>query len=216
MGYRHRSIVCVGGIGAPTGEWDGLRSGLDGLGHVVPAIPRRDRLVLVGHSEGGVRVLEVAGAQPDRVDAVVLTSSFFPPARAGRSFTATLVDYGRHRVRYVRAVAVRGRRPRPTRQAVGQIAGVARLGLRPGRFHDLAAAVTCPVLVVHGSDDDVVPVAFARAATARHENWALVVLDGAGHRPHADQPEAWTETVRDWLSATLGPPISGAGRSTVD
>jgi pimeloyl-ACP methyl ester carboxylesterase len=135
---------------------------------VAGAVPRSGSLILVGHSEGGVNALRIAAALSDPVEAVVLASSFFPPARGGRSFTAAVLDYGRHRVLYARDIADRGRRPNPTRRGFGQIASVARLGVRPAAFHRLAAAVACPVLVIHGDQDHVVPVTFARAAAAAH------------------------------------------------
>ena len=55
---------------------------------------------------GGVLALRLAAGL--RAAAVVLTGSFFPPARNGRSLGASLRDYGAHRVAFVRSMERRG------------------------------------------------------------------------------------------------------------
>ena len=200
---QDRTIVCIGGVGGSPSEWDAVGPLLSRLGRVAEAIPARGSLIMIGHSEGGVRVLRIAARLGDRVDAVVLASGFFPPARAGRSLPAAVLDYGRHRLLYVRDVAARRRRPSPSRRGIDQMASVARLGLRPAAFHRLAGAVACPVLVIHGDDDHVVPIAFARAAVAAHPSWTFRQLRGAGHNPHRDEPAAWATAVTEWLGTVL-------------
>lgn len=66
-----------------------------------------------------------------------------------------------------------------------------------------------PHLLVHGTEDDVVPVAmsraYARAARAAGDAAALVEVPGAGHFVHLDvQSPAWA-AVRGWLLQELGP-----------
>jgi pimeloyl-ACP methyl ester carboxylesterase len=155
--------------------------------------------VVVGHSSGAVGALNIAVAHPDRVDALVLTSGFFPPARGGRSAAATIGDYVRHRAFFVRDVARRKRLPRPTRRGGRELASVARLGIRSEGFHAVADDVRCPVLVIHGDADHVVPVAFARAALTRHPTWTYHEIRDAGHFPHRDIPEVWAKIVACWL-----------------
>ena len=133
-----RTIVCVAGVGGSPGEWDAVTPLLGRLAPVAATIPARGSLVLIGHSEGGVRALRIAAAQPGRVDAVVLASAFFPPARAGRSLPAAVVDYGRHRLLYLRDLAGRGRRPRPSRarnrpDGIARAPGPAACSLPPPR-----------------------------------------------------------------------------------
>jgi pimeloyl-ACP methyl ester carboxylesterase len=196
---QHRTIVCMSGIAATPGEWDAVMPALRAYGPVVTILPATGSLILVGHSEGGVRALRTAAAQPHRVHAVVVASGFFPPARAGRPMASAALDYGRHRLAYVREVARRDRRPRPSRRGAGQLAALARLGLRPAAFRRLADAVRCPVLVIHGDQDHVVPIAFARAAVAAHPAWTLRELAGAGHNPHRDRPDEWAAAVTEWI-----------------
>jgi pimeloyl-ACP methyl ester carboxylesterase len=196
---EHRAIVLMSGMGTSPSEWDAVMPALSAYGPVVTIMPATGSVILVGHSEGGVRALRTAAAQPDRVDAVVVASGFFPPARGGRPVAAAALEYGRHRLAYVREVARRDRRPRPTRRGAGQLAALARLGLRPAAFRRLAAAVRCPVLVIHGDQDHVVPIAFARAAAAEHPAWTLRELSGAGHHPHRDRPDEWAAAVTEWI-----------------
>lgn len=193
-----RTVVCLSGIGGSDAEWDSAAPMLAAVGTVTTRVPPSGEVVLIGHSRGGLRALDIAARMPGRVTAVVLTSSFFPPSRAGRSPAGAVRDYGSHRLAYARQVGARDRPPRPTRHGLRQLGTAARLGLRPEAFHRLAASVECPVLVVHGTGDHVVPIAFARAAAQRHPAWVLREMDG-GHRLHAERPEPWAGVVTDWL-----------------
>jgi pimeloyl-ACP methyl ester carboxylesterase len=71
--------------------------------------------------------------------------------------------------------------------------------MRPARFHAVAANVRCPVLVIHGDTDHVVPVAFARAAVNRHPTWTYQEIRDAGHFPHRDRPDVWAKIITAWL-----------------
>ena len=129
-----RTVVCMSGVGGSAAEWDLVSPSLARFGQVSTAPPAAGPLIVVGHSQGGVRALQMAAGEPGRVEAVVLASSFFPPARAGRPLAAAAVDYGRHRIAYARELAGRRRVPSPTRRGLRQMAAVARLGLRRRRF----------------------------------------------------------------------------------
>ena len=201
-----RTIVCLAGVGGAASEWDAAAPLLGRLGPVATTPPAAGQMVLVGHSQGGIRALRIAAREPARVDALVLTSSFFPPARAGRSLAVAALDFAGHRALYARAVIARRRRPSPTRRGAGQLRTMLPLALRPDRYHALAGAVACPVLAVHGDVDHLVPVAFARAACARHPAWTYCELAGAGHHPHRDRAAEWGALVCDWLGAVLDPP----------
>ncbi len=187
------------GLGGSSAEWAAATRALASPIEIRGALPPTGSAVVIGHSLGAVQALNMAAAHPDRVEGVVLTAGFFPPARGGRSLAATIVDYLRHRASYVREVAGRKRAPRPTRSGARELASLARLGLRPERFHAVAAGVRCPVLVIHGDADHVVPVAFARAGVDRHPTWTYREIRQAGHFPHRDRPDAWAAIVAAWL-----------------
>ncbi|HSL33326.1 MAG TPA: alpha/beta fold hydrolase [Candidatus Limnocylindrales bacterium] len=61
--------------------------------------------------------------------------------------------------------------------------------------------VECPVVVVHGTDDDVRPHA-SGAALAEMTGGRLVTLEGSGHAPHARDPVKVNLLLRD----IVGPP----------
>lgn len=63
--------------------------------------------------------------------------------------------------------------------------------------------IAVPTLVIGGDDDPLAPVSRALEPLARGiPNATREVIDGAGHFPYAEQPQAFTEAVRRWL-ATL-------------
>jgi pimeloyl-ACP methyl ester carboxylesterase len=192
--------VCLHGLGGSAGEWEPSMRALGADGPVATAMPPRGEVVLIGHSFGGVLALTMTRADPRRVEALVLTGCFWPPARHGRTLPASMLDYGRHRALYLRDLAGRRHAPRPTPAGARQLASLARLGLRPRAFHRLAGCVRCPVLVVHGDRDHVVPISFARAATDAHPAWALREVRGGGHVLHRERPAEWAAIVGGWLA----------------
>jgi pimeloyl-ACP methyl ester carboxylesterase len=72
-------------------------------------------------------------------------------------------------------------------------------------------SVRCPVLVIHGSRDRLVPVraarAAARAAVRDGRPWTLAELPGVGHVPHLEAPGETAGVITGWL--TEGPTRPG-------
>ena len=58
--------------------------------------------------------------------------------------------------------------------------------------------IRCPVHLVWGRHDRMVPLGIARAAEERH-GWPLHVIDEAAHAPHLEQPDAFLATVGEIL-----------------
>lgn len=77
------------------------------------------------------------------------------------------------------------------------------LGRRPAIARRILDAVTCPVLVVHGREDRLIPHHFAESAVAGRA-WELVTLPGVGHVPQMEAPERWLQAVEGWLDRTGG------------
>ena len=71
-----------------------------------------------------------------------------------------------------------------------------------GELHALSALATCeiPVLAIAGEHDKGTPPAAARRIAATAQRGDLVILDGVGHFPFAEAPDAYWGAIRAWLS----------------
>jgi predicted glycosyltransferase len=80
-------------------------------------------------------------------------------------------------------------------------------GRRAGsrRVEEQCAKVSCPVLVVHGTDDRVIPHAHG-ARLAELTGGTLVTFEGSGHLPQAREPVAVNRLLADALTS-LGEPV---------
>lgn len=69
--------------------------------------------------------------------------------------------------------------------------------------HDrLYLAARLPTLIVWGGRDQIIPVAHARAANEALPGSRLVIFEGAGHFPHAEEPDAFADVLADFLETT--------------
>lgn len=75
---------------------------------------------------------------------------------------------------------------------------------------DRLGEVVAPALVIFGDGDALIPNralhpgaprALAEAAVARLPAGRLVMIEGAGHMPHFERPEAWNPAALDFLAA---------------
>jgi pimeloyl-ACP methyl ester carboxylesterase len=73
-----------------------------------------------------------------------------------------------------------------------------RLGRRPDRAWAAIDAVRCPVLLVHGRRDRLVPVRVAEAVLRRRPDWRGRLFPGLGHVPQMEDPGRWLAEVADW------------------
>jgi 3-oxoadipate enol-lactonase len=65
----------------------------------------------------------------------------------------------------------------------------------------LLADIDCPVLIVHGADDQIIPFSEAEEMCQRLRDARLVVVPQAGHLPNMEQPERFNQVVRDFLTS---------------
>lgn len=61
------------------------------------------------------------------------------------------------------------------------------------------ARVQCPVLIVHGDDDRIVPITYSQLLAAARPDWDFVTLEGSGHAPHVRDPVQVNLMIRKFL-----------------
>jgi pimeloyl-ACP methyl ester carboxylesterase len=74
------------------------------------------------------------------------------------------------------------------------------LGRRPKVARWLLDSVKCPVLVIHGREDRLVPLRYAESALASHPEWEMRLLPKVGHVPQMEAPDRWLSAVEDWFA----------------
>ena len=195
-----------------------------------------DEAVFAGTSMGALYGLQAAAWYPDRVRAVVAIGSVAPyvaPVEPGASpfydvgaagsvaaFCAQrgLPDY-RAFVEYFMGEAItEPHRTKPVEDAVGwglettpevlALTVAAREGVTKEAFEDVCRAVRCPVLVVHGDEDGIIPYEHG-VALAELLGVGLVTLEGGGHLPSLGDPVRCNLLIREFvegLAPTPDPP----------
>lgn len=76
------------------------------------------------------------------------------------------------------------------------------LGRRPAASRWILDEIKAPVLAIHGREDRLVPIGYARSAARERAGWELRILPSVGHVPQMEAPERWLALVRDWLDRT--------------
>jgi pimeloyl-ACP methyl ester carboxylesterase len=96
----------------------------------------------------------------------------------------------------VRSVVRDGVTPRQLDVAFLQAArSVVRLGARREAYLAMMRNITAPVVLMHGTEDRLVPVAAARAAAAACPMWTYLEFENVGHVPMIEIPETVVEQV---------------------
>lgn len=62
------------------------------------------------------------------------------------------------------------------------------------------ASIAAPVLLLHGDEDRLVPIAAARAVAAANPAWRFEVAHDIGHVPQLEDPEWTVAHIRSWLT----------------
>jgi len=173
---------------------------------------------VAGHSFGGYVALAVAERHPGLLSGLGLiasrTGADSEAARRGRYETIEKVRArGSSALLPDLAAKVLGARPpaglrdRATAwiaaaRPEGVIAGLAAMAARPDRGSVLESFAG-PVLVVHGSGDQLIPVQQAAAAPSKRDGvFLLDILLSIGHMPMWEDPVALAEAIARWARAT--------------
>jgi pimeloyl-ACP methyl ester carboxylesterase len=178
------------------------------------------RAVLVGNSLGGAVVMQVAVTRPERVAALVLVAAAtaetpvpWPVAvlRTPVLGELALALSTRASVAIGLRMRIYARASNVTPHAIDDawlpltIPGTRRAALAairtdPRNFEGLEARVTVPTLVVWGEEDRMIPVREGRRLAERLPNARFAVIQNAGHLPQREEPEKFSEIVREFLA----------------
>jgi 3-oxoadipate enol-lactonase len=191
---------------------DDCRGFLDALGVTPP-------VVLGGLSMGGYVVFEFNRKYPQRIAGLILAATRAgadsPEAKANRDKAATTA-----REKGVGAIVetmlpkmlspkssqgrpelvTRVRKMMASTSLAAVVGDLAAMRDRPDSTAMLAQ-IDKPTLIVHGADDQLIPPAEAQAAGAAIPDARLKILPDAGHLLNLEQPEAFNEAVRGFLSS---------------
>ena len=144
-------------------------------------------LYLAGHSQGGLVAALVAGMEADRIKGLILRAPAFLIPQAARDGNML----GKHfdpyqipdRVPVIKGLELDGNYIR-----VAQTIHV----------EEAADRYQGPVLILHGDEDDTVPIVDSQKMAERYAVCELAVMQGETH--HFDRhPDQMKELIRNWL-----------------
>lgn len=141
-----------------------------------------------GVGEFSMRTMQARLSPAEVVDRII-TLCFADPGRADPQMLAAS------------AALVEGRRAIPNKEEafLGAARSLMRVLVKPGRYASAMNGIDVPVLLIHGEDDRLVPVASARKASAANPSWETAFLPGVGHTPQLEAPEQTAKIITEWL-----------------
>ena len=175
---------------------------LDHLGH--------ERAVLMGHSAGGPQVLQCALTHPERVRALILSSTatqtvHVPPALASLvTFLGTegLTHLQQMLTRHDTSLAAQAPGPGAS---VEPLAGILQTYLAYHLHGDPLASrlqdITVPALILHGTADAEIPFGEAEYLHAGLPASTLIPFIGGGHSILVTHAELYRQAIIDFLQA---------------
>jgi 2-hydroxymuconate-semialdehyde hydrolase len=195
-----------------------------------------DRATLVGNSLGGAITLNFTLQRPERVDKIVLMGSAGPPFQPGApliqltefyddpseerlkailtSFVYDLDDFGDIdpliSARFASAMREEARRSFTTmyRTAGGQAAR--DLAFAP----EVIAGIEHPAMIIHGREDQIIPLAGSQWLLEHLPNADLHVLGHCGHWAMLERPVTFNRLVREFVTGRDVGAVRTAGSAT--
>lgn len=181
-----------------------------------------EQVILGGLSMGGYIAFAFAGRYPERLRALLLLDTHpkaDPPeirraraetaARARKEGVAALTD--EQTERFVKGHHVDPDKVALIRQMIaatsveGMVGSATAMAARPDST-PILSAITCPTLIVVGTEDQITPPAMAREMQAAIPGSELVEIPGAGHLSPLEAPTPVNAAIRAFLDAHLTQP----------
>jgi pimeloyl-ACP methyl ester carboxylesterase len=198
----------------------GNADGIEAMAEIVLAAAP-ERFALAGHSMGGRVAQAVYRLAPARVTGLALLATDFRghrddservgeaarrDAMLARVATVGLEEFAQEWVRQVvsptrlaDAALLSAIVKMMSRHTPAQLAAQTLAGLTRPDFADLLARVSCPTLLLAGTDDALRPVEVHREMASRIPHSRLVVLEHCGHMIAMEQAGATIAAMRHWL-----------------
>lgn len=173
--------------------------------------------VLGGLSMGGQIVLEMYRQAPDRIKALVLADTFAgldSPERkqlrfaiadrlqregmeayAREELTKMITPANAERLPEIAAHVMKMMTTTPPSGAAAALRGRARRI----DYVPILAGIRVPTLIVVGKEDEYTPVSLAEELHRGVQGSELVVIEGGGHMPNLERPEAFNDALGSWL-----------------
>jgi pimeloyl-ACP methyl ester carboxylesterase len=193
-------------------------AGADGMAALAAAVLRDapPRFALAGLSLGGIVAMEVARQAPGRVERIALLDT--NPLPEAEEVKAVRLDrMARVAKGHLPEIVREEMKPMyladgPGKQPVLDLCYDMALSLgaevfrrqsralmdRPDQRGTLRA-LRVPALILHGAEDQLVPLARAQLMAELMPSARLELIPGAGHLPVLEQPEATNTALRRWL-----------------
>lgn len=244
LGDRYRIVTLDlpgHGLTGGTPDKDYSADGMIAAVDVVAARLDLDRFVLGGNSMGGWVAWRYALARPDRIDALLLLDAAGMPLRAGEKpppsnigFRLLQYPLGRWLAAQItpRSLVERSLRGSVERQDIVTDAMIdrywnllrfpgnreatslrAKLDREPA-MADRIGAIAAPTLILFGKRDRLINPSAAQTFHERITGSEVVMLDGVGHLPMEEAPDATATAIADFLKRRLVVPPAPAGRET--
>ncbi|MBO9695030.1 MAG: alpha/beta fold hydrolase [Sphingopyxis sp.] len=200
---------------------DGFYGGADRIeamaDHALARLPAK--VSLLGHSMGARVALEIVRRAPERVERLILADTGIHPVRPGeREKRYALRDLGREQGMaalvdaWLPPMMTPAHRAHPALfaplRSMSIDAGIAiyeaqieALLHRP-LVDDLLPAIACPTLAIVGAEDLWSPLAQHEDIQRRIPGAELRVVPRAGHMAPAENPQEFTNRIREWIGLT--------------
>ena len=144
---------------------------------------------LSGHSQGGLTAALAAGMAPNRIHGLILRAPAFMIPRCARE--GSLLGYSFDPFHIPDSI--------PVMKGLTLDGNYIRVA-QTIRVEEAMDCFTGPVLLIHGDEDDTVPLQDSIEAAGRYANARLEIMRGETH--HFDRhPDEMTDLIRTWLTA---------------